>query len=192
MDNCENKVIARSLCWKHYLRWHRHGDPSASSSYVPKKGNELPQFKHGLWNHPLYGTWRAMMNRCYNPNDKRYATYGGRGISVCERWHDVGNFIADMSPRPEGLTLDRTDNNGNYELTNCRWVDMLTQARNRPQCKLTDAQRDNILLLCHDGVARSSVAKRLGIKYGDVKNIVYGHKRRTVDKGITTVMKALK
>ena len=62
----------------------------------------------------IYVVWHAMMSRCYNPNNKYYKHYGGRGIRVCERWHTFENFYADMGNPPEGMTLDRKDNDGDY------------------------------------------------------------------------------
>lgn len=76
-------------------------------------------------------SWRAMHERCRLPSHPQYKNYGGRGISVCERWKDFSNFLADMDERPPGLTLDRIDVNGNYEASNCRWADRATQMANR-------------------------------------------------------------
>lgn len=78
-----------------------------------------------------YNVWSAMMQRCYNENNPSYHNYGGRGIKVCERWHNYSSFIKDIGNRPKGGTLDRINNNGNYEPKNCRWVDMKTQQNNR-------------------------------------------------------------
>jgi len=86
---------------------------------------------HGLSDHPLYVTWAGMIARTNNPKNQKYKYYGGRGIIVCDRWMSVENFIADMYPTYiAGLTLDRIENDGNYEPGNCRWSTQSTQTKN--------------------------------------------------------------
>jgi len=86
---------------------------------------------HGMSKHEIYNTWFDMINRTTNCNCKTYKYYGYIGITVCERWKSVLNFIEDMYPSYEkGLSIDRIDVNGNYEPSNCRWATRNTQSRN--------------------------------------------------------------
>lgn len=87
-------------------------------------------------NRPLHVLWQSMRQRCRDRNHKSWKWYGARGIKVCERWASFANFVADMGPKPPGLSIDRIDSNGDYEPANCRWVDMLTQARNKTTNRL--------------------------------------------------------
>lgn len=87
--------------------------------------------KHGYENTRTYTSWRSMIRRCTSSKSDNYSRYGGRGITVCERWLKFENFLADMGERPEGLELDRTNNDGNYEPENCRWVTKSVNALNR-------------------------------------------------------------
>ncbi len=89
---------------------------------------------HGLKSNRFYATWNNIFKRCTNPKNKAYKDYGGRGITVCEEWLDVRNFIAwaeSTYPNIEGYTLDRIDNDKGYNPDNCRWADRITQVLNR-------------------------------------------------------------
>ena len=110
-----------------------------------------------------YTTWRGMMQRCTNPTHNRWERYGGRGITVCERWLKFENFLADMGERPPGKTIDRyPDTNGNYEPGNCRWATAGEQSNNR---------RSNRTITV-GGVTRTMAqwARALGMKYQTLGN----------------------
>lgn len=86
---------------------------------------------HGLTKHKIYNVWNHIMGRCFNKNNKSFNDYGGRGITVCDRWLKVENFISDMYPsHKDGLSIDRINNDGNYEPNNCRWATNEVQQRN--------------------------------------------------------------
>ena len=85
---------------------------------------------HGMAGTPTYLSWQHMKQRCFNPKNQSYANYGGRGITVCDRWLKFENFYADMGVRPDGMSLERKENNGDYEPNNCRWATQQEQTCN--------------------------------------------------------------
>lgn len=94
----------------------------------------LASIRHGGTKIPEYQIWKAMKDRCTNERNPQYHDYGGRGIKVCDRWlESFPNFLEDMGRRPRGLTLEREDNDGNYEPRNCRWASWTEQRRNTRQ-----------------------------------------------------------
>lgn len=116
------------------------------------------------WNHPLYSVWNNMKARCYRPTLKGYENYGGRGIKVCDRWlESFENFIEDMGRRPEGTTIDRIDNDGNYEPSNCRWATYAEQNRNYSKTKLSEDKVREIRKLLKEGVKNKTLAEEYGV-----------------------------
>lgn len=137
----------------------------------------MPARTHGMSKTPLYGVWCQMRNRCYRRKTNVFKYYGGRGIRVCQAWRDsFGAFLADMGPTyRHGLVLDRRDNDGNYEPTNCRWVTRLESMRNMgPRALLTYCRKghlftpDNEKIVNGRRTCRACVRAR-DIKYGQIK-----------------------
>lgn len=128
---------------------------------------------HGKSKSRLYSVHKSMIQRCYNPNAHEYENYGGRGITVCDEWHDferfyewaVQNGYDENSKKQSECTIDRIDHNGNYEPSNCRFVSMKTQQRNK---------RSNVLIT-YNGETHclSEWAEIAGIKYGTFLKRIY-------------------
>jgi len=147
-----------------------------SCGCLRKIDGKEPRYRHGKVHTRLYRIWGNMKSRCDNPNSKYYKDYGGRGISYCKEWADFVLFEewALTNGYKDNLTIDRINNNGNYEPSNCRWIDIKSQQRNR---------RSNHLLTFNGethcinewaeilGVSRETIKNRLG--YGwDVEKVL--------------------
>lgn len=144
-----------------------------------RKGTRL---NDGRSLHPLYGIWNQMMRRCYNSKTIHYDRYGGRGITVCDEWHDFWNFVKwsdSVGGRPTGTSIDRIDNNGNYEPSNCRWATKFQQSTN----KCTN------VILEYNGIKKSLIewALEYGLEWNTLSNRI--NRGWPVDKAITTSVK---
>lgn len=115
---------------------------------------------HGMRRSRAWVIWSNMVQRCTNPRNTSFADYGARGITVCERWRDFGNFLADMGEPPAGLTLEREQNDQGYEPGNCRWASRAEQALNKRTNRLLEV----------DGVAKplKTWCTELGLPYWTV------------------------
>lgn len=113
-------------------------------------------------------SWTSMLLRCFAPGETAYLNYGGRGITVCERWFSFANFLSDMGERPEGLTLERVDNDGHYEPTNCAWATPGEQARN--------TRRNRRLTANGETMVQAEAARRAGVNDATImRRLAKGH-----------------
>lgn len=135
-----------------------------SCGCLAKELTSIRATKHGMSNTPTYHSWMCMKRRCIDSSAPNYANYGGRGIKVCSRWLNFENFLEDMGVRPEGMTLDRIDNEGNYTPENCRWESAVNQHRNtRANVILTYNGKTQCLAAWADefGIRRNTFHKRI-------------------------------
>lgn len=140
--------------------------PAQSCGCRRRIGNLGRRWKHGQSKRasqpasPTYQVWSSMKARCGDPRSPSYPDYGGRGITVCERWESFEAFLADMGERPAGRTLDRIDGNRGYEPSNCRWATLVEQNTNRRGVTIVD------------GISLNAFAEREGIPYSSLYRAV--------------------
>ena len=131
-----------------------------------------------------YSSWYNMKERCYTIDNINYKNYGGRGIKVCDRWlNSFENFIEDMGERPEGTSIDRIDNNGNYEPSNCKWSTQKEQMRNFRKNVYVTYKRKKVLLI--------ELCEKHNISYSRVYNRIFTH-GWDIDKALTTSIRGHK
>jgi hypothetical protein len=128
---CGNKVITR---FQYYKSNHTKSCGCLKSFFISEVNvKHSHSSNNGVKKTSReYNSWGSMKNRCYNPKNNRWNSYGGRGIKVCDRWlNSFENFLEDMGERPNGCSIDRIDPNGNYEPNNCRWATSKEQGKNK-------------------------------------------------------------
>lgn len=147
--DCGNeKVIQAGSLWRGHTR---------SCGCITKERMRIKQFRHGWHGTSTYNIWCSMRERCGNPKHQAYAGYGGRGITVCERWQSFENFLSDMGERPYGLSLERRENNQGYSKDNCVWATRKQQSSNR---------RNNIMICWDDHVMTlKDASQHFGVPY---------------------------
>jgi hypothetical protein len=150
-----------------------------SCGSLQKKAVAKRNTTHGLSKTPTYQIWKGIKNRCLNQNDMDYHHYGGRGITLCDRWAtSFEAFLEEMGARPANHSIDRIDVNGNYEPSNCQWATQSTQVRNRRNAKLSI--RDVELIRSLAGLAsHNALAKQFGVAKSMIYSILRGKTWKT-------------
>ncbi|KKN76961.1 hypothetical protein LCGC14_0364530 [marine sediment metagenome] len=161
ISGCDKKYCANGYCEMHRARYRRHGSP-----YITKG--------HGMSTNPIYDTWCTMIQRCTNPNNAKYKIYGERGIKVCYEWRKAFlSFYKDMGEKPDGMQIDRIDNNGDYTPENCRWTTSAENNRNKRNNVLSIKKANKIRLLYKKGMYPKEISKIMEIKHPTIESVIY-------------------
>ncbi len=148
---------------KTVLTCHLISGRSKACLYCKPVGEGATRFKHGSIRHPLYSTWRNMLDRCRNPSNQDWHIYGGKGVKVCDEWlSDFLAFVNDMGPKPSPKhSIDRKDSNGDYTKDNCRWATAKEQARNMSRNVFVEYEGSRVTL--------AEACEVSGVNYGSAK-----------------------
>lgn len=134
---------------------------------------------HGMSRSKEYKIWDSMVRRCHNPSHKAFPDYGGRGITVCEKWRSFDGFFEDMGLKPAGMSIERINNSLGYSKENCKWATIVEQSRNRRSTKLTEEDADRIRILSKTGASQSDIAAQFGVTRSAIGHVVSGSTWRT-------------
>lgn len=200
-EDCGKDAIAKGFCNKHYRRFKKHGDPLYKKElricsiegcgrkheglgYCNRHYQQYLRFddplhqereRHGMSYTSEYGAWDSMKKRCFNKNNKAYHRYGGRNITICDRWyHSFMAFYADMGSKPfPKAQIDRIDNDGNYEPGNCRWTTQTENIRNSTRVKLSVPKVRKIRKLYEEGnMSQKEISLIYGVSGANICEIV--------------------
>lgn len=165
--SCGSEVVKVS---NHVRTGHTFSCGCARREMVTEKNRT-----HGMAGSRTHHSWKAMLTRCRNHNFPGFYKHGGRGIEVCDRWLKFENFLSDMGERPEGMTLDRIDNNGDYEPGNCRWA--------TPEEQNLNTRQNHRLSFGGESLTISEWSKRFGFKRGVLESRI--RRGWSVDRALT-------
>ena len=163
VEECTDKSHSLGYCQKHLLRYKKYNDPLYTKTEM-----------HGMTKTPEYRVWHNMKSRCLYPNDKAYKHYGGRNITVCDRWlHSFIAFYDDMGPKPfPKAEIDRICTEGNYEPGNCEWVTGLVNRRHTRATKITLKIAREIREKAKRGIRYIDMSKEYNITSSGISNII--------------------
>jgi hypothetical protein len=178
IKGCDEPIRSMCFCAHHYDMWNRYGHPLAGVLSNHKARVRKTHDKERKAYH-------AMKTRCTNPRTKAWPGYGGRGITICQRWTEsFANFLEDMGRAAPGLSLERLDVNGNYEPGNCKWGTPTEQARNTRWTRLTQEKVIEARRRSGGGETIADIAREYGVSYTCMYMAIVGRSwKKMVDAG---------